>query len=412
MRQSSIVIHRGKKEEKYELYVEDYVISFLKKWERKQEAKDILFYGSREKNGRQITIYGAGADRHPAVFDKYELLEEVGCRLTGQDPVFLIREKEGIHEVEGYNVFYYDNTEMQDYLIQRDGKVHKKPSARELLTGSRQTIPFRREEQSFVQGGQTVRKTNPHNAVSLQLGLVFIVLVAIVINSANSYDKMEMLNQSAEEVFFVMENQEAEKLPAALSDDLLQDSVEQENARADQSGQGAAAQTDPQDGSDRAAGVQEEADQTADAQKGTDQTAGTQGGPDQTADAQKGSDQSADAQDGSDQAADAQKGTDQSADAQKGSDQPADVQKESGQQAGAASAAAEGDVPEETAKTEEGVEALSRNVARYYEIKRGDTLYMISQRIYGDTSHVKKICELNEISNPDDIHYGQKIILP
>ncbi len=63
-------------------------------------------------------------------------------------------------------------------------------------------------------------------------------------------------------------------------------------------------------------------------------------------------------------------------------------------------------------RTEEGVEALSRNVGRYYEVKRGDTLYMISQRIYGDTSHVKKICELNEITDPDNIHYGQKIILP
>ena len=55
---------------------------------------------------------------------------------------------------------------------------------------------------------------------------------------------------------------------------------------------------------------------------------------------------------------------------------------------------------------------LSRNVARYYEVERGDTLYVISQKIYGDTSHVKKICEVNQITNPDNIRYGQKIILP
>lgn len=63
-------------------------------------------------------------------------------------------------------------------------------------------------------------------------------------------------------------------------------------------------------------------------------------------------------------------------------------------------------------EAEEGVEALSRNVARYYEVERGDTLYVISQKIYGDTSHVKKICEVNQITNPDNIRYGQKIILP
>ena len=61
---------------------------------------------------------------------------------------------------------------------------------------------------------------------------------------------------------------------------------------------------------------------------------------------------------------------------------------------------------------EENIEALSRNVTRYYEVERGDTLYTISQKIYGDESHVKKICELNQITNPDNIRYGQKIILP
>ena len=61
---------------------------------------------------------------------------------------------------------------------------------------------------------------------------------------------------------------------------------------------------------------------------------------------------------------------------------------------------------------QEEVEALSRNVARYYKVERGDTLYTISQKIYGDTDHVQKICELNQITDPDRIRDGQKIILP
>lgn len=363
MRQSSIVIHRGKKEEKYELYVEDYVISFLKKKEKTQEEQ-ILFYGCREKNGRKYTVYGAGVDRHPAVFDKYELLEEVGCRLTGTDPVFLIKEKDGVYEVKGYSVFYYDNTEMQDYLIQRDGEQHRQPSARGCSAGPAQKTLFGRTGHPYnaAGSGQSTGKINPHYAVSLQLGLVFIVLVAIVINSANSYDKMEMLNQSAAEVFFVMENQEAGEVPKqarnddpeeeeaaviqvdALPDQLLQESVEQENARADQREENAQMQPET---------------------VGTEQTEAVQ--------------------DGDAQGTAVQDGTAQ---------------------------AAEEVASQEDAGTEEGVEALSRNVGRYYEVKRGDTLYMISQRIYGDTSHVKKICELNEITDPDNIHYGQKIILP
>ena len=67
---------------------------------------------------------------------------------------------------------------------------------------------------------------------------------------------------------------------------------------------------------------------------------------------------------------------------------------------------------DETSPQEEDTEALSRSVTRYYEIERGDTLYTISEEIYGDISKVQEICELNNISDPDDIRYGQKIILP
>lgn len=61
---------------------------------------------------------------------------------------------------------------------------------------------------------------------------------------------------------------------------------------------------------------------------------------------------------------------------------------------------------------EEGEEALSRSVTRYYEVEQGDTLYTISQKIYGDFSRVEKICEVNQITNPDKIRSGQRIILP
>ena len=66
-------------------------------------------------------------------------------------------------------------------------------------------------------------------------------------------------------------------------------------------------------------------------------------------------------------------------------------------------------VAEENTDTEQ---ALSRNVTRYYEIEKGDTLYTISREIYGDLSKVQQICELNHIEDPDNISYGQKIILP
>lgn len=48
----------------------------------------------------------------------------------------------------------------------------------------------------------------------------------------------------------------------------------------------------------------------------------------------------------------------------------------------------------------------------YYEVKPGDTLIYISVSVYGTTDMVTKICELNEIDDPNAIAIGQKIQLP
>lgn len=50
--------------------------------------------------------------------------------------------------------------------------------------------------------------------------------------------------------------------------------------------------------------------------------------------------------------------------------------------------------------------------ATTYIIKKGDTLTSISIRNYGTDNRVKDICTLNNITNPDNIRFGQKILLP
>ena len=47
-----------------------------------------------------------------------------------------------------------------------------------------------------------------------------------------------------------------------------------------------------------------------------------------------------------------------------------------------------------------------------YVIKEGDTLLGISLRRYGNGNYVKAICTLNNISDADNIQIGQKILLP
>ena len=59
-------------------------------------------------------------------------------------------------------------------------------------------------------------------------------------------------------------------------------------------------------------------------------------------------------------------------------------------------------------------ESAEENVQRIesYVIQPGDTLIAISTSIYGNDAAVEQICALNNISNPDNIQIGQKILLP
>ena len=54
----------------------------------------------------------------------------------------------------------------------------------------------------------------------------------------------------------------------------------------------------------------------------------------------------------------------------------------------------------------------SQEVVNTYIIREGDNLIGISKRLYGSEDYVKQICELNYISNPDNVQIGQKILLP
>ena len=65
--------------------------------------------------------------------------------------------------------------------------------------------------------------------------------------------------------------------------------------------------------------------------------------------------------------------------------------------------------PSSSAAPEPSTEASSTVT---YTIRRGDTLTAISFRYYGTDAKVREICELNGISNPDNIRFGQKILLP
>ncbi len=436
MKQSSIVIHKGGKETKYEICVEDYVVSYLKEETGTLELSEFYFYGYREKNGRRYVIYGAGRDKHLPVFAQYNLLEEIGCRLTQAGPVFLVREKDDIYEIKGYDVFYQDNVQMQSYLIERkNGQIrNEKAASRNGASGAVHTGGKKKHltGQKKVPRIKTVQRTapdsvwseTPHSLVSVQLGVILVALIAIVINSTNSYDKMEQLNQSAAEVFFAIENQEAgdaaevvERDEIVVERDMLQ---EKEKNKEDMSEEGKAGQAQTDAGQEdilKLVALENDGGAKEDGSLGDGETeditdSDTDG---ETSDAETDSENNGTETDGADVSTEESLNQSDTEDV-KGkemADKEIRQEGEGTQQdlAGSEEKDDEEDMAEPEEKQED-VEALSRNVTRYYEVERGDTLYTISQKIYGDESHVKKICELNQITNPDNIRYGQKIILP
>lgn len=62
--------------------------------------------------------------------------------------------------------------------------------------------------------------------------------------------------------------------------------------------------------------------------------------------------------------------------------------------------------------TEAPTAVPAEKVYNTYMIRSGDTLIGISMSLYGSEAYVNTICELNNISNPDNIQIGQKILLP
>lgn len=61
--------------------------------------------------------------------------------------------------------------------------------------------------------------------------------------------------------------------------------------------------------------------------------------------------------------------------------------------------------PAEEASSENGSNGV-------YIVEKGDTLAIISRKMYGDISHVEAICKMNGITDGNLIYVGQKLLLP
>lgn len=392
METSDIVIHKGEKDEKYQLYVEDYVMSYLKKQGSVQRNRKIFFFGKKELREKKYYIYGAGLQRQISHFTQYEKLHEITCRYVMDMPVFSIQEKNKTHELTGYYIFYQSNEAMQNYMIElrkEQEQGEKQPQTEFRQTGrgeieDRQTERAANTEQRIYdikkqrlqEKEQEKKDTTKQDKrasyiqkpkgglIAIQLTAVFIILAAIIINTTNSYGKLEELNQAAVEVFFAIENEDVAETNTSIEESVvIDDSAEPEQAEEVVQMEGTTlylTELDEHVVEENAAIVDKETED-----KDTETTIEA-------------------------------------------------TRTESAEEVKTEGAETVDEAVTEVAAIEDtgSTEAVARDFAQYYQIEKGDTLYTISQKVYGNTSKVEEICELNQINDPDNIKYGQKILLP
>lgn len=386
METTDIVIHKGEKEDKYQVYVEDYVISYLKNYGA-AESGTIFFYGARNIKEKKYYIYGAGRKEQITYFAKYELLEEISCRMGMDMPVFSIREETGIYELAGYHVFYQTNEAMQNYMVEQrkeaqHGREKEKTQFDEKLQRRINQSAQAKLQEKIPAANQGLGKRKS-GIMTVQLAAIFVVLIAIIINSTNSYSKLKELNQAAVEVFFAMENQDASK------EYNVDASLQAEQGKEEDKGQGESSGTDAPDMQTEGNILRlEDLDDKFEEEN-------------QAVKQEEAEEENADETD-----------TDESETENGEEEKEGESENEMGGKAEEGTNEEEQETDSAQEETSQSQQAFARNFAEYYRIEKGDTLYTISIKIYGDTSKVNEICELNQISDPDNIKYGQKILLP
>ena len=403
------------------IYVEDYVISYIKQLNRQAGEKGlaVALYGRKEEEGEVTYLFLYGACRLNSLqrecrhlsqavcqeaekmrrkhFSEYEFL---GYRLLDGEMIegFHICEQGVCRYVGGYAQFYEKNDQMLALMLDERGEdarpeevgqekydmVKKRQEERRALAEEKAGHAFWKKGPA-QKSGQTQRAgyMAPLKSGKLAAAAVFAVLCVAGIASMGGGETFAQWRQTVRQL---VEDMSEKQLPDAVevsngnaqvgtivAEDKLTDAIQKENEHAgDLSSEGApgtisdGAQTGEPENSAESPGESDSQEPSMPEPADESQPADTE--------------QPSEAQD--------TQNPEPEPDAQP-SPEPATETEPPAQQA--------------TAPAEELV---------CYVVQRGDTLIGICLRQYGSDARVAEICSINNISNPDDIKVGEKIFLP
>lgn len=405
----------GESDRNCKVYVEDYVISYIKQLNLPAQDKDmaVALYGIRkeEKDISYIFLYGAckldflqRESRHLSQAQQQEIeklrkkyfqeYEFMGYRLLNGEMVegFHIYENGSCRYVQGYAQFYEKNDSMLAYMLdtrqeeappeevnQEKYNIVKQRQEERRAKAEEQNSPSPQKEsrqvhKSYHASPSLEEKKKPAQEGNLRnfrfsAVAVFALLCVVGLAALNGSEKVDELQVAARQMIDEMTEQ---KLPDTLeasnptaqvdtivTEDKLADAIlkENENVAAQSNDVVAAtetpAQVQPSEGTDAQTAIQ------------------TQTAPPQA--------------------------TASPAETPAPTPEPAPEPTP---------------VPTDPPAASQKPEAAQTSGPVGYVIQKGDTLIGISIRQYGSDGKVSEICSLNDISDPDDIKVGQKILLP
>lgn len=443
----------GESDQYCKVYAEDYVISYIKQINRQAEGKSmaVALYGIRkeEENISYIFFYGAAKVnsiqkevRHLSQAQNQEVdklrkrffpdYQFMGYRLLDGDMVdgFYICDQGTCRYILGYACFYEKNDAMLAYMLDsrkenvppenvdqekfdrvRQRQEERRAQYRSSVTNSTNRSNSDRDSTENVHEESRERKheparqkrrslpENPAGKATPSLRMMrtavagmFVLLCILGIASLNNLGSAANIQTAARQLIAEFSEQ---KIPDAsqeaessgqsdtlVAEDKLTDAIQQENAAKQSDSARTEQQTEQPAGSE--AEQKPEQPASTETERQTDQSDGSQSG--------QQANQSDSSQSGQ------QTGQSDNSGAKQQTEQP-----DAGQTGGEQTA-------QQTSSEPEPSEQASAPVT--YTIKKGDTLTSISIRQYGTDEMVQEICNLNQIKDPDDIRFGQKILLP
>lgn len=402
----------GEPEENRKIYIEDYVITYLKRFAKEEPlgSRIAVLLGDSERMGgipylfirsavalKELEYSEGGipftdevwAEVYSAVKEYFPAQDILGWFLsvpgypmeldpglarihvncfggvdkvllaaepTDGDEDFFAYENGRLTRQKGYYIFYEKNEAMQRFMIDTgDGEsIDEKEQFEDRAIKSFRAIV---QEKKDISGQKRVM-------TFLYTASTFLVMVVLVIGITliNNYEKMEGLEMALSDISRTLESQEAEEALAET------ENVDAGPTAAEPTAAEPTA-TEPAATEPAAAEVQpaEEAEQEA-AEK-----------PEQEAAGETERETAGESEQGSGE--------------ESGQEEPKAAEQEEPQQE-AQEAAAEDTIPET------------------YTVQKGDTLLGISRRIYGRDDQIDAICSLNGIDDSDRILAGQKLLLP